>query len=238
MRRRRRVPSHIDRSVFNLIVFRSIYDSIYDAQIKKPYRKENPKAQSAMIFSYGVTMTTKLTNLPVNALSEIMGKLSLKDATVLGTVSKHTRAALDRVHPDRYKGPPDYTKGKGKYQKEYDGMHIMIAEVFEKETHKKLTKKQDRNLHRQFFLHQNAFQKAQEAYAKGHLVYTMTRYWKKAANLKEVYQGVLKKLKSMGKAYEPAIQALKKKQSKESSDETQAHKIMDAVVKYIPQFVK
>jgi hypothetical protein len=38
----------------------------------------------------------------------------------------------------------------------------------------------------------------------------------------------------MGKAYEPTGQALRKKQPQDGSDETQAHKVMDALIKYIP----
>ncbi len=178
-------------------------------------------------------MTKKLTNVPIDALTEIMGKLDLKDATALGSVSTQTRAALDRAHPTRYKGPPDYTKGKGKYQKEYDGLEKTMDSLFVKVGFG-LTLKQSRKLHKNYYQRLAAFEKAQEAYLNGRLVYTMTRYWKTGANLKEVYKGVVKQLKTMGKVYDSAIKALQKKPKE--ADETQMHKIMDALVKYLPQF--
>jgi hypothetical protein len=172
-------------------------------------------------------MTKKLTNLPVDSLTEIMGHLSLKNATAMGTVSKHTRTALEMVHPDRYKGPPDYTEGKGKYQKEYDAMDSILKNTLD------ASKAQTWRLRRSYYMHTDAFTRAQVAYESGHLVYSMTRYWKNAANMKVVYKGVLKQLKTMGDSYKLAIKALKTKQSKTHSDESQAHKVMDALVKYL-----
>jgi hypothetical protein len=180
-------------------------------------------------------MEKTLANLPVNALSEIMGKLSLKNATSLGSTSRSTRALLERTHPKRYKGPPDYTKGKGKYQKEYDEMQKTLDGIADKLFHDRtLTKRKIFKARQQCYLYDHAFVKAKEAYEKHHLVYTLTRYWKKAANLKKVYKGLLKHLETMGKAYEPTGQALRKKQPQDGSDETQAHKVMDALIKYIP----
>ena len=178
-------------------------------------------------------MEKTLANLPVNALSEIMGKLSLKNATSLGSASRSTRALLERTHPKRYKGPPDYTKGKGKYQKEYDQLEETMKNLLNTIDNSSLTIKRAVKLRQEYFLRDHALERAKEAYAHGNLLRTMTRYWKKAARLKEVYKGVIKQLETMGEAYEPAVHALKK--NPKESVEDQSHRIMDGLVKYLPR---
>lgn len=179
-------------------------------------------------------MTKKLTDLPINALTEIMSHLDLKSAVALGSTSQQPSAALEVVHPktQRYLGPPDYTKAKGKYQKEYDGLEDTMGKLVDMNVH--LTLKKSMRLHQQYILHKRALQAAKRAYGKGKLTQTIRIYWKKAVTLKEVFNGLVRQLKTMGEKYEKAVVMLKKKTK--DRDESQAHKIMDGLVKYLPQF--
>jgi hypothetical protein len=199
----------------------------------------------------------QLEDMSLDDLGAVMAQLNIKHATALGSTSKVMRAALERKYPDRYKGPPDYTKGKGKYQEYYDALEnymrsLSMVVYWARSTDHIITRKEEDKLRKDYLRRLRALDEAKEAYAEGRLVHMMTTKWKDAKDRKYIFDGILDHLRTMGPAYEPAIQVLEKKREKlgilqrlrgmrleepNEDDESQTHRIMDALVHYLPTFV-
>ena len=179
-----------------------------------------------------MTPSPTLGDVPSNVLASIMRRLSVKNAAKAAGASASVRAAVEEAFPSRPRGPKDYLKRTGRFQKKYNALRKTMkkreAACADKLARGEISDAEAERCTLAYYADREAFDISVAALKENELVTMIHTHWKPTAYFKRVLKKVKAKLRAMGRQYAPALKALRKVRA--PYDETHATRVMDAIV--------